>query len=132
MARTLDENMQRVTALPAQNASNESASVDLGADRVGPVGDALEAHLELPATPDLADGETITLSIEDSADDASFAALETLGTLVVTGAGGAGAAAKKLRFYLPPDCRRYVRAAAAASTTAGDNTGVDYTLNFRV
>lgn len=124
--------MRSVTALPAAGASTESDSTDLRLDVAGPVGANLEAHAALPDLPNLADGETITVGFEDSDDDSSFAPLEQMGSMTVTGAGGAGAEAVSQRFLLPPDCRRYLRAAIAASATAGDNTGSDLTVDFRV
>lgn len=128
-----DETMKRVLALPAANAAALSAVVDLGADRVGPVGANLEVHLSLPALPSLVDAKTVSVDVYDcDTEGGSYAVIPTTGNMVVTGAGGVGAAAKSWRLYLPPDTRRYVKARAAVLTGGGDNTAQSLTMDFRV
>ena len=127
-----DINMERTKALPAAGAAAVSDSVDLYADEVGPVGANLEVHLELPALASLVDDKTCTITFQDSADDSTFAAVAGAPTLTLTGAGGAGAAADKVRFYLPPATRQYVRFSVAVAASGGDNTAASATMKFRV
>ena len=108
-------------ALPAQNASANGTAIDL---ENTPLTDDVQFCLELPATPSLANGQTITGKIQDSADNVTFADLAGTTTLVVTGAGGAGAATARKVQRIPLATRRYVRAVWTASATAGDNTAV--------
>lgn len=115
-------------ALPAQNTTNTSDSIDLGLG----IPEHVQALIELPATPSLADGQTITLTLHDSADNSSFAAVAALASLAVTGAGGVGAAATSRQVALPPGIRRYIRLSQAASATAGNNTAVSATLSVLV
>ena len=124
--------MRRVTALPAANASASSDSVDLKADEVGPVGANLEVHMTLPAVPALVDDKVITVTFEDSADDSTFAAVVGAPVLSSTGVDTPGGPGDFARFYLPPGTRRYVRATAAVQADGGNNTGVDFTLDFKV
>jgi hypothetical protein len=123
-----DAKLRATNALPAQDTNNNGDSLDLGQVELGPTGDHLELQVSLPATPDLANGQTITLTIQDSADGTTFATLAGLSTIVATGAGGLGAAAIERIVRLPRTTRRYVRVNAAASATAGDNTGVSRTI----
>jgi len=121
-----DFDLTVTTALPAAAANVDSASIDLEA--IGPAAlESVELEISLPATPDLTDDDTITLTIQDSADDSTFASVEELATLVVTGAGGAGAAAATRKVRLPSSTKRYINVNAAVLTGGGDNTDVSFT-----
>lgn len=126
-----DVNVQVTKALPAAAASNASDSIDLGHAYPGRSVEKLELVINLPATPSLADTKTATLTIEDSADNSSFAAVTGLSTVVATGAGGVGAAAIERRVKLPSGVRRYIRLAQAVQSAGGDNTGVSTTMGLR-
>ncbi len=128
MSRNLqDALLIKSSALPAANASNNTASIDLTAtvQEEAPY----EVSLSVPATPNLADTKKITFTFEDSADNSSFAAIPALATLVVTGTATGGAAAERI-VRLPPTTRRYIRAAAAVESAGGTNTAVSYTLGL--
>lgn len=128
-----DELMKRTVALPAAAASALTAVVDLGADRAGPLGHTLEVHLSLPALPNLADGKSVTVNLQDcDTEGGAYATIPTTGTMSVAGAGGAGAAAKTWRLYLPPHTRRYLKAQVSVEALGGDNTAKSLTLEFRV
>ena len=73
-------------------------------------------------TAQLTDAKVVTYTLQDSADGSSFAAVDPLITTTQTGAGGAGAAAKTIRFRLPANTRRYVRIAQTATATPGTLT----------
>lgn len=126
--RLQDANLVKTKALPAANAANASDSIDLGQTTLGPAADDIEVEISIPATPALVDAKTITLTLKDSADNSSFAAIPSIATLVQTGAGGAGAAAASRRFKLPPSTRQYLRLDAAVENGGGSNIAVSYTL----
>ena len=126
--RLADANHVKTKALPAAAAANATDSIDLGSTILGPLADDVEVLVEIEATPSLVDDKTITLTLKDSADDSSFAAIATLATVVQTGAASAGAAANSVRFKLPPSTRRYLRLDAAVLTAGGNNTAKTYTL----
>lgn len=126
--RLADASNTKVKALPAAAAANASASIDLGSTVLGPIADEIEVLVEIEATPALVDDKTITLTLKDSADDSTFAAIPGIATLVTTGAASAGAAATSRRYKLPPGTRRYLRLDAAVLTAGGDNTAKNYTL----
>jgi hypothetical protein len=130
LSRAIKDELNLVrTALPAQNTAANGSAIDLGNV---PLSDDVHFSLLIPATPSLADGQTITGKIQDSADGVTFADLVGVGTLVVTGAGGVGAAQAAKVQRTPLACRRYVRAVWTASATAGDNTAVsgEFALTF--
>lgn len=126
--RRLDVAQVKTQALPAAAASNNTASIDFGQTILGPLAGDLEVLVEIEATPALVDAKTITLTLKDSADNSTFAAIPTLAAVVQTGASSAGAAANSVRFKLPPSCRRYLRLDAAVLTAGGDSTAKNYTL----
>lgn len=120
--RLLDANLSKSIALPAAAGTVTSASIDLGSVNIGPLADEIEGEVAFDATPSLANSATLTLTIQDSADNSSFAAIASLATLVATGAGGVGASAATRKFRFPPDCRRYVRISIVESASGGDNS----------
>lgn len=122
--RTLrDANLSKSKALPAAAASNQSSAIDFTETNPGRLED-VEILIELPATPNLVDAKTITLTVEDSADGTTFATVADIPAIVVTGAGGAGGTAVARRFAPPITLRRYIRLAQAVLTAGGDSTAV--------
>lgn len=115
-------------ALPAAAASATSDTLDLGPN--GGNHQAAGLLLELPALPSLVDAKTVTLTVRDSADDSTFADVAGYGNLVVTGAGGAGAAAKEWLLKLHNHVRRYVRIKIDVLTAGGDNTAKSLTASI--
>lgn len=120
MGRRITDKLLEVSrSIPAAGANNNSISIDLGP---GWKGENFEVELEVPALPNLADTKTLTITFQDSADDSSFAAIPELATLVLTGAGGVGAAATKRRVRLPASARQYLRINCAIASVGGDST----------
>ncbi len=115
----LDADLCVKTNLPAQNTSTVSPSLELGNV---PLPESVQLRLSVTALPSLADGQTVTVNIQDSADEASFADVSGLASLVLTGASGAGAAASDLTQRRPLNLREHACASATASATAGNNT----------
>jgi hypothetical protein len=109
-------------ALPAAAAASvTTAAIDRGGngDLVHPERIDLEIKLPAQSATILPNGETLKINIEHSADDSTYATLQS-DVLVQTGAGGAGAAAASVRYRCPDNTRRYVRAKATLSASATD------------
>ena len=89
-------------------------------------GDIEKVVFELAApaltTAQLLDTKVVTYALQDSADGTTWLAVDPAISTTQTGAGGAGAAAKTVRFGLPANTRRYVRIAQTASATPGTLT----------
>lgn len=113
--------------LPAAGASNNSDTITLGTEPP----EELQVELSVPALPSLADTKTATFTFQDSADNSSFAAIPELATLVMTGSGGAGAAAASRTVSLPPGVRSYLNVACAVAGSGGDNTAKSYTVSLK-
>ena len=115
-------------ALPAAAATAYTDALDLGQAAVQSL-EQIEFEISIPATPALVDAKTITISIQDSADNSTFAALDPAITTVITGvATSQGGPLKAVRFRLPSQTRRYVRLKTDVLTGGGDNTAVSVTL----
>jgi hypothetical protein len=128
---TKDAALLVTTALPAAGATANGSSIDLGSDEPGPIVDDFDVLVEVPATPSLADTKNITITLQDSADDSTFAAIGALKAQVIgPAAGGAGGSALEFRCKLPATVRRYVRASYAVDASGGDNTAISGTLSL--
>ena len=125
-----DTNLVKTKALPAAAATNYSDPLDLLDSAPGIKMRNAQIEVALPATPSLVDAKTVTLTLQDSADNSSFTDIPTLGSIVVTGASGAGAAAVTRLFKLPETIRRYVRLKQAVLTAGGDNTAISTTTAY--
>jgi hypothetical protein len=126
-----DASLLVTQALPAQNTTAASTgSLNLGSAVAGIGTEKADFLLSIPATPSLANGQTITCTVQDSADNVTFAALAGVGQLIVTGAGGIGAAAASILAQLPPGTRAFVNVTVTTSATAGNNTAVSYTFQL--
>jgi hypothetical protein len=117
-------------ALPAAAATNSHDGIDIGArsGTFGIVPDGVELEISWPALPALVEAKTVTFTVNDSADNSSFASLGL--TKVLTGGAGNGHAAGSVKFKLPDSTRRYVNVSQAVLTAGGDNTGVSTTVSI--
>jgi hypothetical protein len=123
MSTTYNRNLQDknfVSTVTVLAAGANTAIFDLEQAEGGDI-EKVVFELAAPAllTAELTDGKILTYKLEDSADGSSFATVDPLIQTTQTGAGGAGAAAKTIRFRLPANTRRYVRIAQTATATPG-------------
>lgn len=125
-----DQNLTKVTALPAAAATSNPTGLDIKAAPVtGPLDGQAMFNIVCPATPSLVDAKTIIFTVEDSADNVTFTAIPGVATHTTTGASGAGAAAFDVFRHIPKTTRRYVRCTAAVLTAGGSNIAVSYTFS---
>lgn len=123
-----DAQLKTTKAMPAAAANNNHDGIDLGAVTPGVTGEGVEVLLTVPALPALADTKIATFTFQDSADNATFAAIPELATLTRTGAGGVGSAATTRCVRLPSTARRYIRVNQAVEAAGGDSTAVSTTV----
>lgn len=125
-----DANLSVSKALPAAGASNQSASIDLGTTSGGRV-PRVELQVSLPATPDLVDSKKITLTLKDSADNSSFAAVADIPAIVITGVPTSqGGPAYSHNFKLPLGIRKYIYLDQAVESGGGSNIAISSTLKL--
>lgn len=127
MPRNIKDGELLVTgALPAQNATVNSASIDTGTPQSERL-EEVEFFLAVPQLTALVDGETLTATVESSSDDATFSAVEGLGAQVITGITGNGTADSITLFWsLPRNSEQYFRVSIVSSATAGDNSAISF------
>jgi hypothetical protein len=124
-----DKDLEVETAIPAADSNADSNSLDLGGFSIAAL-EETEMKIEVPALGSLADSTSVTVTVQDSADDSTFATVDELSTLVVTGSGGTGSAADSLKVRLPSTTRRYLNVNIASDASSGDNTGSNVTFRL--
>lgn len=124
-----DTNLAVSKALPAAAANVDSDAIDLGLGDAENIKEAVIAF-GAPATPALVEDKDLTITLEDSADGETFAAVPSVAPLVITGGVGDGADAAETRIRFPEGLRRYIHVNAAVETGGGDNTAVDFYLKL--
>jgi len=111
---------------PAAAANDNTTSIDLGSAGYKPEHMAL--NIAWPALPNLVDAKTIIFTVQDSADNSSFAAINGGPAYTLTGAGGVGVAAGNVNLRLPATTRRYIQVNRAVLTAGGDSTAAVNTV----
>lgn len=127
--RSLGDADLKVTAnVGAANVSASTTSIDLSQAYCASEGYAVE--LGSPALPNIANGQSLTYTLEDSAEsNANFSAIAGLGTFAVTGEPNIGAPAKTFQYKLPPTAKRYIR--ASSNGNAASSTAAQFTLSLK-
>ena len=127
--RLIDTRKQVVKACPAANANHNSSTIDL--EQVVATGlENVMLEIAVPATLALVDAKKLTITVQDSANDSSYAAVAGLATLVITGKTGNGSDAATRVVALPPSVRRYVQLNIAVENGGGDITGTSVTASL--
>lgn len=126
-----------VLAMPsAASTTVDGTMIDLGSVANEVLAEGLEVHLSFPAlsTTIAPDTRTFIFSIEDSADNSSWAALSPVASKTYTGAGGAGvsavAATAPFQFKLTPNVRRYIRVKCVSGASTTDASALSYTVRL--
>jgi hypothetical protein len=130
MIHSVEDALLTITrAFPAQNTNANSGAIDLLTASPDWVSRHANLLLNVPATT-TATGQTITITLQDSADGTTFAAVTGYSTIVLTGASNATAALERV-IILPSYVRRFVNVNIAMSATTGDQTARIVTLKLR-
>ena len=127
----MDAALETTVKIGAAEATVVTVGIDLGQPEGGKL-ENINVVVEVEALPSLVDAKTVIVTIEDSADNVTYALLADAPTRTITGAGGAGAAATEFRFRPPLLTRQYIRAKAVTLAAAGDNTAKAMTMSVLV
>ncbi len=122
-----DANLKVTTALPAAGASNNSAAIDLKTAQAGNI-PFVGLEVYVPATPNLANTKLVTLTVQESDDNSSWAAAKSVAAVVVTGPASGGGVETRQAFNLPLTLKRYIRLNQAVEASGGDSTAVSTEL----
>jgi hypothetical protein len=120
-----DSNYTTTKALHTTEAL--SSSFDLEQATGGDI-EAITVQVISPASA-ATTGKICTYTLEDSADNSTFAAVDPAVTTTITAAASA-LAAKTVRFRLPPNVRRYVRIAQTGDTLGSVSGSYTFQLLF--
>lgn len=116
-----DAELQARKYLPAAGATNYSDAFDLGPDADSRV---MAIQVQVPALANHVDtSKTITLTLQESADNVTFTDVAPLHQCQVAGVVSTGSAAAEFWLHAPPGVKRYIRFAQAVPSGDGDNTG---------
>jgi hypothetical protein len=127
--RLQDASLQKTVALPNANSTANTGAVDLGQATPFPIQESF--HVKLSSTVATgANNKNITIRIQDSADNTTFANIAAIGALTVTDANGGGYPAGSLTVSLPPATRRYLRAQATGEANGGNAADGTLTVDF--
>lgn len=127
--RLQDDSLNKSVALPTGAATANTNSVDLGQATPFPITESFHVKLST-STAAGANNKNITVKVQDSADNSTFANIAAIGALTVTDANGAGFSAGTLTVSLPPTTRRYVRAQATSEANGGASNNGTLTVDF--
>jgi hypothetical protein len=126
-----DAALTTTKACPAAGANHNTATLDLKSTTAGAFADSVEVEIVIPALPSLAAGKTLSVKLQDSANDSTYADIPELAAFIVTGrANAAGSAAATRVIRLPSSAKRYLRANLAVAAEGGDNTGKSVTVSL--
>lgn len=126
-----DAALEKAVAIAAAGATAVTVGIDLGQPEGGKL-ENINVVVEVEALPELVKDKTVIVTIEDSADDVTYAALADAPTRTLTGGDPKGAAAVEFRFRPPLLTRQYIRAKAVTLAAAGDNTAKSMTMSVLV
>src|SRR5438094_510033 len=93
-----DPRLKTTKLLPTAGAGNNHDTIDLGQPLLFPDNERIALEVSVPDLPSLADAKTATFTVKDSPDDVTYTAIPEVAAIVLTGAGGVGAAAVTRRF----------------------------------
>lgn len=116
------------TAYPAAGNAASSAAIDLGPGGGSGLQNATLAF-EHPALAALADTKTATTDLMHcDTSGGSYTVAEGYGNMVLTGAGGAGVAAKTFRMPIADHVKRFIKMRVTLVASSGDVTASYFTF----
>ncbi len=117
--RIKDASLTKTVTLPNAATVKNTAGVDLGKTLPFPITEAFHVKLSTSVATG-ANNKNITVKLQDSADNSTFANIAEIAALTVTDANGAGFPTGTITVALPPDTRRYIRGSATGEANGGD------------
>lgn len=127
--RLQDDSLNKSVALPSGATTANTNVIDLGQATPFPITDSFHVKLSTTAATG-ANNKNITIKVQDSADNSSFANIAEIGSLVLTDNNAAGYSADDITVQLPPSTRRYVRAQATGEANGGNAADGTLSIDF--
>jgi hypothetical protein len=127
----VDSNFTNTTAFGTAASTTQSAAFDTGSDQDGIKPEELVLAINVPATPNLANGATLTLAVLADTASTPTNAMAGAPTFTITGTAGGGPASSFLQ-KIPSNCPEFIAVKAVAGTTgAGNNSAVSFTTQLQ-
>ena len=124
-----DASMASTRTLPNANATNYSSSIDLGAVLPQDICISMQIEVQIPALTDHTNTSiTNTFTLQDSADNVTFANVNPLIQFGLTGVATTGTAATAGVLPIPANVRRYARVACNVPTSGGTGSNATCTI----
>lgn len=127
--RLLDASLNKNVALPNAATTANTTAIDLGQTLPFPITEKFYVNLVTTAATG-ANNKNITIRMQDSADNSSFANIAAIGAITLTDNNGGGYSASSTNVALPPTTRRYVRAQATGEANGGNASDGTLTVKF--
>lgn len=126
-----DQNLTKRTAGPTTAGTTYTSAIDTRSpDGVGALAGRAKLFLAVPAIVGLSNTKVQAFTIQDSADNSTFADVAAYPTKSYTGAGGTGAPAADYTFEWRSELKRYIRIKMVLDGTPGTITA--YNFDFGV
>jgi hypothetical protein len=124
----LDNDLIVSVALPNAGNTVNTNGIDLGETRPCLPGEQYQVKISTTAGT-AANNKNITIVVQDSADNSTFANIATLGSTLIN-EGSSSYAATTAYYSLPSITRRYVRASASGEADGGNAADGTLTLSL--
>lgn len=121
-----DDYLAKAQAVPQNTSADGNGGVF---ENLGQVQGSLEVVVKVNTGIVITDTKIVTVKLQDSADNSSFADFETLYTKTASGATTVAAGTELKRFIIPKTMKRYSKA-VLVSNDAGVTGKVDIYLNY--
>ena len=117
-----DGSLSVTAAFPAAGANANTGTIDIGSGPFHP--DEITIEISLPALAAHTDPtKNLVITLQDSADNSSFATVVPTVTYTLAGVASTGTAAQVKRFHLPIGTRRYIQINQAVDAGGPTLTG---------
>jgi len=128
-----DQNLTKRTAGPTAAGTTYTSALDTRApDGVGDLAGRAKLFLAVPAIVGLSNTKVQSFTIQDSADNSTFADVAAYTTKSYTGAGSTGAPAADHYFEWRSELKRYIRIKMVLDATPGTITAYNFDFGVQV
>jgi hypothetical protein len=125
-----DTNFNVSATFPSASLTGSTAAIQFANLNYPTVGQ-FEVQLYNTALSNSAGGLTVSMSLQDSADGVTFAAIPAFGTTMLGATDSSGTVvAGSITVLLPPTVRTYVRAWVSVPSGAGTSGGITGSFGF--
>lgn len=128
-----DQNFTSRESGPTSAGTTYSTALDTRSpDGVGNLTGKVQIFVDNNTVTGLSDGKNVTLTLQHSDDNSTFADVSGVATIVITGAGGAGGTAAENYRDWTPSLKRYIRFKEVVDGTPGTISAWTYDFGLEL